>query len=1369
MVDNDAEQRIRSLELSDRLPFTLAAPFRRAATSMQEELYRDAVNHILDFYEIGTQYASAVIFKLLLDKGFAESLEPVVRKIDLKRPLSFGDWMVDIFTYLLTTARKLMPEHPLVAALAEQLMVKRVNILLGYKKDRSIVQVRNDTRGHDTTLSERIYKRTCGELLPRMYKFLEGLAPLAAYEAFGAAAPSEVYSFRGAGNPQPVEQPGFELDDHHYYLVKEDETLDLFPLLAVNKSAFVYVFQTLDQDHISFVSSNLDAEKVRTEEFNRDFDAMMQRVQPGFDIERAINWQEAKTAMWEASGEFLKRVYKEKKYNQELFVQRKTLDEHLHEFLAGSATLFPLLGEAGQGKTNQLCYWTESFIESGNAVLIFNCNGFANTTLEECLRDVWGFSPRKSAAKMMGEIHNLAVKADCNIVFFFDAINECFHYGNEEYDTDASLRLYLDILRILVSESYPRFKTVFTCRTFVWHNLLMRHTPSGSGLVFNASDNERYHIRGFSAGEVASAYDIYRPMFQMRTSFEKVDSRVKVRLKDPLVLKFACTNSLGKEMSGDVARYTTVALFDRMMEDIAGSYAGGMQARIIMEISRYMWKCYVDGKPVDSVSVRELREAFDKPGSPLHTLSHLVYKKGGAITIAYAELLNKPERPVLREGSSAMSTDTKIQFVYERFLEYVLARAIDGWSAGRILQPASFYVNILNTVPLSSVLMAALRNAILMDYTTSGDASTIIDLILDRSDNYNIRQLVNEVITTLIRENYEDHLFALEKRLLKAPDAKEAKEIEEFNLLTRKIERNEADGEIIRRYKELSDSLFDLMALRRTASVSIINGILLTDYFNLGLYNTDVLALLWSLIEDEITEVRNDACTYIYYLSNKTHTSEGTALSGNLSLHMAREMIRIVKSRPLLVNALGSHSRKRTVTFIETAVRLLVILIIDAAMVRGDRGQVSQMLDEIDSLVRYCSWNFNLIRLVLPFFQIVLRRQITFQSDYVNNAMEYENFWDDSVVPPDAGPAGWSRRAFAKALRFMHHHSRYAAAPDSEACRKDTEEFRALRPAIVDAYRLGDAFSNFALERLLVIMGTTDWENIAPIVRELFSDEEIRSGEWFDYNCMSLLYVLYQVAVNSKKANPEILEIYERECREWTLKTRGIFKTRTSHKANDKGVYKRNLINWYCMVYFSLTPEGKPLSGHDRCVPMAYELIDRAFSTDDKELLYHIIDSITELVTDNGLFATAMDLIYYILSHVDSPKVVEAIDAVALDRPGIYQKPFVELINNFFTTAKNYDSEGVNTFIRGRLTELSYPGTSSLKDDLLQFNPGGEKLSDLLTHKFGNFLMWSLLNEEAVDDFSYEAMAAAVNAGKGVAWYNDVVKILLRHMFNVKL
>jgi hypothetical protein len=251
--------------------------------------------------------------------------------------------------------------------------------------------------------------------------------------------------------------------------------------------------------------------------------------------------------------------------------------------------------------------------------------------------------------------------------------------------------------------------------------------------------------------------------------------------------------------------------------------------------------------------------------------------------------------------------------------------------------------------------------------------------------------------------------------------------------------------------------------------------------------------------------------------------------------------------------------------------------------------------------------------------------------------------------------------------------------------------------------------------------------------------------------------------------NRELLDIYGREAVDWTLRTKGLFKARNSHKANTLGLYKRNVMNWYAVVYCTHSSDGKPLAGDDRCVPLFYEMIDRAIESNDKLLLFHLIENISELISDYGYIHTALDLLLYIIKAYDTDQKVDKLDAVEVYRDGIYTQTLISLIGNTLSTAKNYFASEVDSFLKRDLVGLTFPGVSKYREQILSYNPSGESLSDLFTHKFGNFLMWSLLHEPAVERFSIEAMQSAKSAKDCFEWFDKVIRILMRHMFNAKV
>ena len=481
-------------EIAAQLPYTLSYPMQRATESLAQGQFEKAKNLLLDFMEVSVMYVSHVLFGLLQDRqdhvspACLQVMQAYVATLDHNRQLSFGTWINDLLTPLLKAAGQELPQHPLVASLGMHLLSgrKRTNVLLGDgKRVQSIVALRNQYKGHGVTLSEQVYEEVVGRMMQHVDAMLQAVSPLT--------------------DSHPDNRQG------HYVLTlpagdgTADE-LDLFPLLFYTEKGVPYLFQTLrDNETVQYVSSNERAEMIVDERHNQAFDRRMQRTLPSFDISKEINWDEIRQSVNAESAAFLAQIYKEKKYNQELFVERRQLTDALHRFVNSEATLFPMVGEAGQGKTNLLSYWTETLVRQGEAVLIFNASDFANVTLDMKMKQVFGRNPKTDLMKFMRKVHERAEEAGRTLYVFFDAVNECLKYAFNPYsittgqteatDDNGPLLLYEAIRTVFASEHFPRFKVLFTCRTYTWKNLIQPKVQADDPLIYKGTQDDETVIR----------------------------------------------------------------------------------------------------------------------------------------------------------------------------------------------------------------------------------------------------------------------------------------------------------------------------------------------------------------------------------------------------------------------------------------------------------------------------------------------------------------------------------------------------------------------------------------------------------------------------------------------------------------------------------------------------------------------------------------------------------------------------------------------------------------------------------------------------------------------------------------------------------
>ena len=1323
---------------SSKLPFSLSHPLEQYRLQRADGVYSKAMNYALDFFEISAQYLSIVMVGMV--RASATETMPagavaVINKIDTKRPLSFGDWANDILPKAVAAARECLPDEPLTVAMTAVAGPKR-NLWLGSKREKSLVQIRNEYKGHGTTLAESIYEEVVGMIEERVEELAAAIVVLEQYP----------------------ERP----DKSHFYIgtVAHGE-VDVYPLIHHNEKGQPYVFQSLKDEEVSFISSDEHAVTRITDAFNAELDRWAQAIVPSFDISKEQNWAELRQVMADYSQEYLHHMYSEKKYNQELFVERDQLSAIFRSFRESDDRLLPLLGEAGQGKTTQLCHWTEQLMQSDDAVVTFASSEFAEGRLEQRLRELFGLSYKKDIHRFLASLNDKAVQAGRQVCFLFDAINEVLAYPGAE--GSSPLALYRDIYALFGKHELTAFRVLFTCRNYTWQNELRPEQKQQDMTLFSRLGEEAT-VRSFTDEEISRAYTIYQDLYQMQTLYEQIERKNIIRIKNPLILKIVCTNYLGHNLPEDNSRYTSLALFDKMIDDISHSYAGGKQTAILRELTAVILRSYEAGVAQDSILLEDLRQARFAEEAPLYKTANLVYNDKGT-TIAFEELLNKPERPILR-----LIKDEKIQFIYERFLEYMLARAYFERERARVAEgtpiPAEVYVETMQHAAVNEVFMSTLRNVLIMDYMHTSDPQTIIRLASEYSDNFSIVTLIADVLNSLVTENYEAQLFPLLQVLLTYTEADRRETIDEYNRIWKIIEKNKADDETIARYKELSALITPMMNRKRLATGTLVNGVFMTDYHNEQLYTYDPYALLDLVMEDTITEIRDNACLLIYYASHKTHTAGYTPLRENITRQIVKRMYGYINRSPLITLVNGKR-RKRIVTYLETGTRINILMIIDRVLAGdaqqdGDNGiQISTIFDDITSVAKHLTANFTLFRVLLPFVQLIMRRQVLFQSDYVNNVIEYQTFWEDNVIPQDGGADRWGRNDLAAIAPFAYLYSKrgQADAPTNA-------QWQEWIPKILSAYQTGDSLSYFAMERLLIIAGMADYENVAPIVRALRGGSN-RDTEWFDYSQMSFIYVLYQLGLKMPELPQEVEEMLSEWCVDWTLRCRGWFRGRNSYKANQMQLYKRNVMTWYAMVY--CVRHGDNRDPEQQSVPYFRQLIDRAIATRDKELLVHLLNNISELVTDSGYIYTSLDLLESVMRQIPSQQVLDELEINVNLRYPDTKESIITLIGKTLGTAKNYFPQQVNAFLTKDIINLTFPGIDKYKDDILGYNPGGERLSDLFTHKFGNALIYTLIHEQAIDDVVVGALQAAGRTNGSYQWFEEVVKIVFNKMFNLRL
>ena len=156
-------------------------------------------------------------------------------------------------------------------------------------------------------------------------------------------------------------------------------------------------------------------------------------------------------------------------------------------------------------------------------------------------------------------------------------------------------------------------------------------------------------------------------------------------------------------------------------------------------------------------------------------------------------------------------------------------------------------------------------------------------------------------------------------------------------------------------------------------------------------------------------------------------------------------------------------------------------------------------------------------------------------------------------------------------------------------------------------------------------------------------------------------------------------------------------------------------------------------------------------------------------VADSGYIYTSLDLLESVMQQIPSQQVLDEFEHNANPRYAETQESIITLIGKILGTAKNYFPQQVNAFLTKDIVNLPFPGIDKYKDEILGYNPGGERLSDLFTHKFGNMVIYTLIHEEVIDDVAVSALQASAKYTGSYKWFEEVVRIGLNKMFNLRL
>lgn len=148
----------------------------------------------------------------------------------------------------------------------------------------------------------------------------------------------------------------------------------------------------------------------------------------------------------------------DRKYVPGLYVHRRSLDKAFEEFKRSHDVVFPIVGDAGMGKTNFLCHAAED-IGLEHPTFFFHGSELASGLMKSVGRDLSAVMQQVEPASYFSTALEVAAKHSQQLYVFIDGLNECALHR-------AELRLELNEL-VREAEGKP-LRIVVSCRSGDW-------------------------------------------------------------------------------------------------------------------------------------------------------------------------------------------------------------------------------------------------------------------------------------------------------------------------------------------------------------------------------------------------------------------------------------------------------------------------------------------------------------------------------------------------------------------------------------------------------------------------------------------------------------------------------------------------------------------------------------------------------------------------------------------------------------------------------------------------------------------------------------------------------------------------------------
>jgi len=361
------------------------------------------------------------------------------------------------------------------------------------------------------------------------------------------------------------------------------------------------------------------------------------------------------------------------KYDHKLYVNRaieRELNDSFNTALEGPApNCFLIVAPAGSGKTNLLCELARLRVTQQPVLLLMGGNLFLDATtgllaaiqseLQAANSKIHFLSPEDS----LHTLHRLAEEMDRDALLILDAINE--------HDRPAQMRKAVeDLLR---KTRGRRIKLVVTCRDYYWGLFKGRFWEGATVNSLPAEADEQDAADDFSrfaTDEHERALPLYLDHYQI-TGGPVADAAEQCR--HPLLLRFFCEAYRGQDV-GQVEDIRLKELFDHYWDQKLLSIAvhmiqqgaKGTQDELTVKV----------GECLLSLAAHMLHHNVRAiPKVEMPTISECERRRDDQLSM-YGRIRDEFIIVEEKERGRGRRKILQVAFVYEEFMEYVMARSL---------------------------------------------------------------------------------------------------------------------------------------------------------------------------------------------------------------------------------------------------------------------------------------------------------------------------------------------------------------------------------------------------------------------------------------------------------------------------------------------------------------------------------------------------------------------------------------------------------------------------------------------------------------------------------------------------------------------